>query len=140
MDNQLIRHKRKIHLSATQKIALSFAMMIFVGSILLSLPIANKTVPRTYIDNLFIATSCVCVTGLTPFTVVDQYNLFGQLVMMVLIQFGGLGFLSFLYLFLNCSSLSVLLLIFNCLAILVKSLINSSVGTYSTFLLVLSSI
>ncbi|WP_281677823.1 TrkH family potassium uptake protein [Eggerthia catenaformis] len=103
MDNQLIRHKRKIHLSATQKIALSFAMMIFVGSILLSLPIANKTVPRTYIDNLFIATSCVCVTGLTPFTVVDQYNLFGQLVMMVLIQFGGLGFLSFLYLFLNAA-------------------------------------
>ncbi len=89
---------KKIPMLATKEIVLSFFLLIVLGSILLSLPIANKVDPQPYINNLFVATSCVCVTGLTPFTIVDQYNLFGQIVMMILIQFGGLGLITFLYL------------------------------------------
>lgn len=92
------KRKQKKPMSATKKVAFSFMVVIFVGSILLSMPFANKINPQPYIDNLFVSTSAVCVTGLTPLVLIDQYNLFGQLVVMVLIQIGGLGFLTFLYL------------------------------------------
>ncbi len=92
---------KKRPLLATKKIVLSFFILIVIGSVLLSLPIANKVEPQPYINNLFVATSCVCVTGLTPFVILDQYTLFGQIVMIILIQIGGLGFITFLYYFIN---------------------------------------
>ncbi len=95
------RHKKKkVPFSGTKKIALSFAAVIFIGSILLSMPFANTLDVRPYIDNLYIAVSCVCVTGLTPFDVGAQYNLFGEIVMAILIQIGGLGLITFIYLIL----------------------------------------
>lgn len=98
------KHKRNAdRISAPKKVSLSFLAVILIGSILLSLPFANKHHIASFIDNIFVSTSAVCVTGLTPITVVDQYNLFGQIVIIILVQIGGLGFLTFLYLFLFIS-------------------------------------
>lgn len=80
----------------TRTISLSFFMVIFIGSILLSLPIANKGAPIPYLDHLFVATSATCVTGLVPVVVAKQYNLFGQIVVLFMIQIGGLGFITLL--------------------------------------------
>ena len=82
--------------TGTQQIAASFLMVIFIGAGLLSLPLANKGAIRPFVDNFFIATSATCVTGLTPLTVVEQYTVFGQLVILVMIQIGGLGFMTLL--------------------------------------------
>lgn len=88
---------KKISLSSAQLIALSFLFVIIVGSILLSLPISQiATSDATYIDHLFIAVSAVCVTGLFTESIFETYNLFGQTVMMVLIQIGGLGLMTIL--------------------------------------------
>lgn len=99
-DIVLGKRKHSGHLSAPKKVSLSFLAVIIFGAIVLSLPFANKHHAASFLDNLFISTSAVCVTGLSPLTVVDQYNLFGQIVLIILVQIGGLGFLTFLYLFL----------------------------------------
>lgn len=84
-------------LSSAKKIALSFAVVIFVGSILLSLPISQvPTSDASYFDHLFIAVSAVCVTGLWVESIFDTYNTFGQIIMMMLIQIGGLGLMTFI--------------------------------------------
>lgn len=83
----------------TRTITFSFFCVILTGSILLCLPIANQANPVGYIDHLFIAVSATCVTGLVPVVVAEQYSLFGQIVIIMLIQIGGLGFLTFLMLF-----------------------------------------
>ncbi len=80
----------------TRKIALSFIGVIVVGSLLLSLPLANNGPSLPYIDNLFFAVSATCVTGLVPAVTADQFTLFGQIVIIILIQIGGLGFLTLL--------------------------------------------
>ena len=90
-----MKTKRKIKLSIAQKIALSFALVIFTGSLLLSLPFAQvETSSATYLDHLFTSVSMVCVTGLFTKPVVDTYNLFGQTVNILLMQIGGLGLMS----------------------------------------------
>lgn len=97
------REKKKTPMTPTKKIALSFLAVIIIGAVLLSSPIANKGAVAPIIDNLFISVSAVCVTGLAPITLIDTYNLFGQIVIMFLIQIGGLGFITFLYLVLHVS-------------------------------------
>lgn len=88
--------------SASQKIATSFAAVIFIGSLLLSLPISQlPTSQATYIDNLFSAVSMVCVTGLFTESIADSYTLFGQIVCMILIQVGGLGLMTLLAYFIT---------------------------------------
>ena len=84
------------HLSVTQKLVLSFAFVIIVGSILLSLPISHyANSPETsYLDHLFNAVSMVCVTGLSVVPVSKAYNGFGQIISILLIQTGGLGLVS----------------------------------------------
>ncbi|MFV0552561.1 MAG: TrkH family potassium uptake protein [Anaerorhabdus sp.] len=79
-------------------LALSFVLVILTGSILLWLPISNNIAPQSYLDNLFVATSATCVTGLVPFPVVEQYNRFGQIVIICLMQIGGLGLMTILFL------------------------------------------
>ncbi len=84
--------KKKFSLSTTQIILLSFLITILLGSILLSLPIstASKTsVP--YIDALFTATTATCVTGLVTLPTATTWSIFGQVVILLLIQIGGLG-------------------------------------------------
>ncbi|WP_373788219.1 potassium transporter TrkG, partial [Jeotgalibaca porci] len=88
--------------TTSQKIASSFASVIFIGSLLLSLPISQvPTSNATYIDNLFSAVSMVCVTGLFTESITDSYTLFGQIVSMVLIQIGGLGLMTLIAYFIT---------------------------------------
>lgn len=76
-------------------IALGFAAIILTGTILLFLPVShNEGVDVSFINSLFTATSAVCVTGLVPIDLADNFNLLGQIVVAALIQVGGLGFAS----------------------------------------------
>ena len=89
--------KKRISLSTTQMILVSFLLAILVGSLLLVLPFASadgKSV--SYIDALFTATTSVCVTGLVTVTTATAWSLFGQFVILVLIQIGGLGIITIL--------------------------------------------
>lgn len=79
-------------LSATRIILLGFLGIILMGSLLLSLPIASKSGEFTpYLDALFTSTTSVCVTGLVTVNTLEHWSLFGHIVILVLIQFGGLG-------------------------------------------------
>ena len=72
-----------------------FALMIAAGTILLMLPISSISGQWTsFINSLFTATSAVCVTGLVVVDTLDHWNYFGQAVIMILIQLGGLGFMT----------------------------------------------
>lgn len=87
--------KTKISFSTTQIILISFLLAIFVGSLLLSLPFSSasgKAVP--YIDALFTATTATCVTGLVTLPTVSTWSIFGQIVILILIQIGGLGIIT----------------------------------------------
>lgn len=79
-------------LSSTQMILTSFIFIIFIGSLLLWLPISSATGESvSYVDVLFTATTATCVTGLVTLPTVTAWSLFGQAVILVLIQIGGLG-------------------------------------------------
>ena len=83
---------KRIRFTTTQIILLSFLLVILIGSVFLALPIssANGTaVP--YIDALFTATTSTCVTGLVTLPTFSTWSLFGQIVILILIQVGGLG-------------------------------------------------
>ena len=89
--------RKKITLSTTQLILLSFLATILVGSALLALPISSadgKAVP--YLDALFTATTATCVTGLVTLPTVSAWSVFGQIVILLLIQIGGLGLITVL--------------------------------------------
>ncbi len=76
-------------------LAIGFALVILLGAFLLTLPIASKDrVSFPFINALFIATSCTCVTGLSVVDIYTQFSGFGQAVMLTLIQIGGLGFMA----------------------------------------------
>ena len=87
--------KKKFALSTTQIILLSFLVTILAGSGLLALPISSasgKAVP--YLDALFTATTSTCVTGLVTLPTVSTWSVFGQVVILILIQIGGLGIIT----------------------------------------------
>ena len=84
--------KKKFSLTTTQIIMLSFLAVIFLGSLLLSLPISSADGEAvSYLDALFTATTATCVTGLVTLTTASTWSVFGQAVILVLIQVGGLG-------------------------------------------------
>ena len=84
--------KRKITMSTTQIIMLSFLVVVFVGSLLLYLPISSVGEGSVrYIDALFTATTATCVTGLVTVTTATTWTVFGQAVILILVQIGGLG-------------------------------------------------
>lgn len=90
------KKKKGLGLQTTQIIALGFVILILTGTILLMLPIS--TVERTVtpaIDALFTATTSSCVTGLVTVVTGQHWSLFGQLVILMMIQLGGLGVVSF---------------------------------------------
>jgi len=85
----------KFLLSTTQIILLSFLVTILFGSLLLALPISSasgEAVP--YLDALFTATTSTCVTGLVTLPTVSTWSVFGQIVILLLIQIGGLGLIT----------------------------------------------
>lgn len=81
-------------LNPAQIFILSFLLIIFLGSLLLILPNATYT-GISYLDALFTSTSAVCVTGLAVVDTGTHFTLFGQTIIMLLIQVGGLGILTF---------------------------------------------
>ncbi len=80
--------------STTRLIALGFALIIVSGTLLLTLPISNRSGQGNLIGSLFTATSATCVTGLVVADTYQNWTLFGQLVILCLIQIGGLGFMT----------------------------------------------
>lgn len=92
MDN--IRKKRIID-NPSLYLVLGFFLVIIAGSLLLSLPIASATGKASnYLDNLFVATSTVCVTGLTTVVTASHWSTFGHVIILMLIQIGGLGIMT----------------------------------------------
>ena len=82
-------------LSPTRIIALTFGAIILTGALLLSLPIASRSgVSCGFLPALFTATSATCVTGLVLFDTWTQWSGFGQIVILTMIEIGGLGFMS----------------------------------------------
>lgn len=83
-------HKR--HLSSAQIILAGFALVILFGAWLLMLPISSRDGTWTpFLDTLFTSTSAVCVTGLVLYDTATHWTLFGQIVILILIQIGGMG-------------------------------------------------
>ncbi|MDO4468135.1 MAG: potassium transporter TrkG, partial [Bacillota bacterium] len=79
-------------LSSSQLIILSFIIMILIGTFLLMLPISSSEgIVTSFKDSLFTATSASCVTGLVVKDTGTYWSMFGQFVILVLIQIGGLG-------------------------------------------------
>ena len=82
-------------LNQVQYIALGFFFIILAGSLILTLPIASRSGEWTpFLDSMFTATSATCVTGLVVYDTFTHWNVFGQLVILLLIQIGGLGFIT----------------------------------------------
>ena len=81
--------------SPSKVLATGFLLLIGLGTALLCLPVSVTGQPLSFFDGLFTATSCVCITGLTVVQPGVDLTLFGQIVMITLIQVGGLGFMAF---------------------------------------------
>lgn len=91
MEKKKKNHSR-LSLSTTRIIMLSFLALILLGSILLALPISSATgIAVPYEDALFTATTSTCVTGLVTRPTASTWSTFGQIVILLLIQIGGLG-------------------------------------------------
>lgn len=91
--NLSIIERLKLHPS--QIVILSFTGIIFVGTLLLALPISTidgKAI--SLVDAFFTATSATCVTGLSTLSLADNFSFIGQIIVLVLIQIGGLGFMT----------------------------------------------
>jgi len=80
--------------STTRLIAFGFALIIVIGTLLLSLPFATRTGETNLLTSLFTATSATCVTGLVAADTYQNWTIFGQLVILCMIQVGGLGFMT----------------------------------------------
>lgn len=77
-----------------------FTCIIVIGTVLLKLPLSSKYGQNiSWIDSFFIATSATCVTGLSSLAIHNQFNAFGQIVILFLIEIGGIGFMSIPVLF-----------------------------------------
>ncbi len=95
-----LRDRKPIQIKPAQALVLGFAALIFLGGLLLTLPAATRSGQSTgFLDALFTATSAVCVTGLVIFDTGTYWSPLGQMIIMILIQIGGLGFMTFGILF-----------------------------------------
>jgi trk system potassium uptake protein TrkH len=85
----------RLKLAPAQIVILSFSGLIAVGTLLLSLPISaadGKSI--TFVDAFFTATSATCVTGLSTISLIDNFSTIGQIIVLIFIQVGGLGFMT----------------------------------------------
>ena len=99
--NLMVRVRRFLtRFSPMQIIVLVFLLIILLGALLLTLPISARSREATpFLTALFTATSCTCVTGLALTDTFTHWSTFGHVVMLVLIQIGGLGFMTIVSLF-----------------------------------------
>ncbi len=88
------KRRYTLSLSPIQKVLLSFVMLILIGTALLKLPFSTHS-GISLIDALFTSTSAVCVTGLIVLDTAKDFTSFGQFIILLLIQFGGLGIMTF---------------------------------------------
>lgn len=88
--------KKRLKISSAQVLVLGFFAVILIGTLLLCMPFASKDEPARLVDSFFTATSATCVTGLVTLTTATQWTLFGKIVILIMIQIGGLGFMTFL--------------------------------------------
>ena len=88
------QNKNKIKRSTTRLVALGFALIIVIGTMLLSLPISVRSGQPNIMNALFTATSATCVTGLIVADTYQNWTTFGIIVIFTLIQIGGLGFMT----------------------------------------------
>jgi potassium uptake TrkH family protein len=86
---------KKTLLNPAQVFIASFLAIIFLGSLLFLLPNATSKHGISFIDSLFTATSAVCITGLSVVDTAKDFTQFGQIILVLLIQIGGLGILTF---------------------------------------------
>jgi trk system potassium uptake protein TrkH len=85
----------QLKLKPSQVLVLGFGILIFIGATLLNLPIACKDgMSIGFINALFTSASAVCVTGLVVVNTMEHWTLFGQIIILLLIQIGGLGFMT----------------------------------------------
>ena len=87
--------RRRVHLNAVQTLTIGFACLILAGAVLLMLPVSSRSgesIP--FLNALFTSASASCVTGLVLYDTWTQFSLFGQAVILLLIQIGGLGFMT----------------------------------------------
>ena len=90
-----MKRKKRFSLSTTHLIMLSFLGVIAVGALLLWLPISTKSGESVaFVDALFTATTATCVTGLVTLSTHATWSVFGQIVILLLIQIGGLGLIT----------------------------------------------
>ncbi len=87
------KSSRRVRLTTMQIVALGFFGVIFLGGVLLWMPFSNQK-PIEFIDALFTSVTCVCVTGLVTVVPAEQFTLAGQVIIMCLIQIGGLGIIA----------------------------------------------
>ncbi|MCC8074185.1 MAG: Trk family potassium uptake protein [Clostridiales bacterium] len=92
--DKLKQKNKNYYLFYPKLAALSFFVLILIGTVLLMLPISVKDGKVGFIDALLTATSASCVTGLVAFDTFTKWTLFGQIVILCLIQIGGLGFIT----------------------------------------------
>ncbi len=84
-----------LKLSPAQLVLFSFILVIICGTFSLMLPFATKSnISLSFFDALFVATSATCVTGLTPISIGNEFSTFGQIIVLFLIQIGGLGIMT----------------------------------------------
>ena len=86
---------RKIskEIGPTKILLISLIAVIIIGAFLLKLPICNNY-PIKIIDSIFVATSATCVTGLTTIVPIEQFTIIGQVILLALIQIGGIGLMT----------------------------------------------
>ena len=95
-----VRLNKKFKLNAVQVLVIGFAIVILTGALLLTLPISSADgTPTSFIDSLFTSTSATCITGLITLDTATHWSTFGKVVIITLIQVGGLGFMAFTTLF-----------------------------------------
>ncbi len=95
MRNFIKQLKDKLETNPPAVLTMGFFLIITVGSILLFLPFSSKNLNFTnFLDCVFISTSSVCVTGLSTINITNEFNYIGKFIIMLLIQAGGLGFMT----------------------------------------------
>ena len=116
--------KNKNKIPPVRALSMGYAITILAGTILLLLPISTRSGETTkFIDALFTATSATCVTGLIPFDTFTHWTLFGQIVILLLIQIGGLGFMTIL---------TIIFMIFKRnISLYNRTILMQSAGTYN---------
>lgn len=92
--NKKLLKIKKPNLDTTKKIAIGFVLIILIGATLLTMPMSVRSGKGNFLTSLFTATSATCVTGLVAADTYQNWTTFGQLVILCMIQVGGLGFMT----------------------------------------------